>query len=225
MADIKTKLLNLTRQLFPTGRAFNFPREGVVEKFNQGLIKSENEAYLFARGILDSLLPDNANFTADDASIWELRLAMPLNTSATLADRKLAIERKLAHPGDILARQHYLYIQGQLQRAGFGVYCHENIGGAAPPAGALLPNTIQFGNINYGQAQYSQQLYNIVANYVDEYQDRYFTINDFKGAFFIGDALFPGKANVSIDRKDEFRELILRLKPAQTPAILLINYV
>lgn len=222
-SDVLNRLLKVTRQLFPTGRAFSMPENGVAEALNRGLIRSENEAYLFSKGILDSLLPDNDNFTEEDASIWEIRLGMVFNPNATLDDRKLAIERKLAHPGDILARQHYLYIEGQLQKAGFNVYCHEYVSGSIP-AGAIL-NTVQHGNIAFGQAQHGQRLTNIVANHSDENKDKYFTVNDLRGAFFIGDQVYPNNANIPFIRKTEFRELILRLKPAHTPAILLIDYV
>ena len=222
MADILVRLKKATRQLFPTGRATGMIEGGVTEAFNEGLIKSENEVYLFDVGILDSLLPDNDNFTVEDADIWEIRLGIPFNPDATFADRKAAILRKLSHPGDILARQHYLYIEGQLQKSDFDVYCHEYPGGALPAAAIL--GTTQHGNFRLGQALHAQDTFNIVANYSDEESDKYFTVNDLQGAFFVGGAVYPNTANVPIERKIEFRELILRLKPAQTPVYLLINY-
>ncbi len=223
MPDVLDRLLKATRQLFPTGRAMRVAEEGITEDFNKGLIKSENELYLFHKGILDSLLPDNSNFVDEDADIWEIRLGIPFNDLATLEERKAAIERKLSHPGDILARQHYLYIEGQLRKADFDVYCHEYPGGGIP-AGAIL-GSAQHGSIQHGQFQHAGTSFNVIANYTDAQRDANFGINDLVGAFFIGDVVYPNKANVPADRETVFRELVLRLKPAQTPVILLINFV
>ena len=225
--DIANKLLTLTKQLFPTGRAFNIRKSGVAESFNKGLIESENDAFKFAESILDSIIPDNDNFTETDALLWENRLAIPINISASLSDRKELILRKMAHPGNILARQHYLYIEGQLQYAGFDVYVHE-YQGTPIPSNAFFSDAVQYGSILYGQFQYGQTPVNVVANYTDENKDKFFapgSSDNLKSCFFIGGQTYPDKADIDEDRKTEFRELILRLKPAQTAAYLLINYI
>lgn len=43
--------------------------------------------------------------------------------------------------------------------------------------------------------------------------------------FFVGGEIYPSSATVPLDRKNEFRQLILKLKPAHTIAFLYINYV
>src|SRR5690606_32537660 len=83
-------------------------------------------AYADALKIQDAQLPDNDGFTADDATDWERRLGMIYSPLVPLADRKLAILRKMNHPGTIKARQNWLYVEGQLRAAGFDVYVHEN---------------------------------------------------------------------------------------------------
>ncbi len=197
---------------------------------------SENEAYNAALSIQHAILPDNDNFTEDDASEWEVRLGMVSNPLALLEDRKLAIKRKMNHPGDIKARQHHLYIEGQLQAAGFDVYVYENRfpdGGGGYDTqdvftitGGLGYEGLQHGDVQHGDAQHGGSFSNIIANYIDEVQDSSFYIpSNLRGTFFIGGASLGDYASIDVNRKDEFRQLILKLKPCHMVGYLLINYV
>jgi hypothetical protein len=117
----------LTKQLYPSGRAFKMPKDGFFQKLHDSLNLSEARAYTDAKAILGSILPDTDNFTAEDAAMWEQKLGMITNEDVALADRKAAILRKMNHPGTIKARQSASYIQGQLQAAGFDVDVVENV--------------------------------------------------------------------------------------------------
>jgi hypothetical protein len=65
-----------------------------------------------------------------------------------------------------------------------------------------------------------------VANHIDENLDATFTHqNNWIKTFFIGGENLGDFADVPTARKDEFRQLILRLKPTETVAYLLIDYV
>jgi uncharacterized protein YmfQ (DUF2313 family) len=108
MSSIKDKIITLTKQLYPTGRAFKMPVNGYFEKLHKALAVSEAQAYEDAISIKYSLLPDNNNFTADDATDWERRLGLPYSPSSTLSDRKAAILRKLQQPGTNPAKGHKL---------------------------------------------------------------------------------------------------------------------
>ncbi len=227
------KLMKLSKQLFPTGRAWWVPANGYFEKLLTGLLASEARAYDDAVSILDSALPDNDNFTVDDAAAWEKRLGLITNSLVSLADRKLAIKRKMAHPGLIPARQNYLYVQGQLQAAGFNVYVYENrfvdyYEGYVTKTMEewKTPSEIQYGQIQYGQQQYGPNYEQIlVANNIDEALDADFDVGPtLRSTFFIGGSTAGIQADVPAIRKDEFRQLILKLKPAQMVAYLLINY-
>lgn len=203
MFSLREKIESLFKQLLPTGRAFQSPYNGWLTTLNRALAISENKAYNDALDILDAILPDNEGFTEEDATDWERRLGMIVSPGVTFEDRKLAIKRKLAHPGRVKARQNYLYIESQLQAAGFDLYVYENF--TSIP---IRPFTT------------------IIANYVDEDLDAAtFTVPViFRGTFFIGSNPY-GFANVPIERKDEYRQLVLRLKPAQMVAYSLTNYV
>jgi len=238
MSYVSDKLLQLTRQLYPRGRAFGMPAGGDMEKLHNALAQSEARAWNAAVAIKDSILPDNDNFTTDDATDWERRLGMIYSPLVPLVDRKLAIIRKMNFPGTIPARQHYLYLEGQLQAAGFSVYVYENRF-ALYPDGYETRNPltvssgvgafqIQHGPWQHGYRQHGQiyNPYNRVINYIDESQDATFNIGDnLRSTFFVGGAPIGTFANVDINRKDEFRQLILRIKPVQTVGILFINYI
>jgi len=224
-------LLKLTKQLFPTGRAFRFSLNGIKQKYTEGLLLSEQRALDDAYSVLYTILPDNDNFTADDASIWENRLGLINGDGKPLADRKAAILRKYRYPGDILPRQSAQYIEDQLQLAGFDVYVHENRffpGPVTKSPGELgvtpLPSVVQHGQFQHGQIQHGQSLFDICANYIDSDLDSGFVMSDLRATFYISDVTLPDFADVDSDRKAEFRELILKLKPAHSAAFLFINY-
>jgi uncharacterized protein YmfQ (DUF2313 family) len=126
LISLRDKIVRLIRQLYPKSRIYKLPENTFWYQLEKAEAASKSRAYEDANAILFSILPDNANFTADDATDWERRLGLITNPAVSLANRKLAIQRKMNHPGTILARQHYLYLQGQLQAAGFDVYVHEN---------------------------------------------------------------------------------------------------
>lgn len=238
--NFRDKLDALTRQLYPTGRAFKMPKNGWLESLHRGLALSENKAYNDALAILNSILPDNEYFTEEDAGDWERRLGMIDSTGVPLATRKLAIKRKMNFPGSIKARQHYLYIQGQLRAAGFDVYVYENrfddgmggyvtkspvaIGGYGGIAATQHKTTIE-----HGQRQHGGSWGNFVVNNIEQADDLSFNVgSNLRSTFFIGGPAlesYPGTyAYVPTMRKAEFRQLILKLKPVQTLAYLFIVY-
>jgi hypothetical protein len=228
--------INITKQLYPTGRVFRMADNSFLRKLHEGLAQSEKRAYDDALSTLDSALPDNNNFTADDATAWEHRLGLITNEAVPLADRKAAIIRKMNHPGTVPARENYRFLELQLQLAGFNVYVFENrfhdgFGGYFTKSPEEFSgetfDTVQYGDPpQYGDAQYGDSIYNLVVNSLDENVDASFNIGDnLKSTFFIG-AMYPGEfADVDAERKDEFRQLILRIKPVQTVGILLVNYI
>lgn len=227
---IKEKIVSLTKQLYPTGRAFKMPVGGEYSRFHEALAVSEAKAYDDLRSILDSILPDNDNFTSDDATDWERRLGLISNPAVSLSDRKKAIARKMNYPGVVKARQHYLWLERQLQLAGFDVYVYENIPAQAPidVGGDLAMLTVvRHGQIRHGQLVPHGATYNnIVANHIDESRDLYFNVGDsFRCSFFIGGPTLGSYADVDNNRRAEFRQLILRIKPVQQIGFLFINYI
>lgn len=236
--NTQTKIKSLTAQLFPRGRAFRIPRGGVKDKLIDGINETEASTYNDALAILDVILPDNDNFDEQDAARWEDFLGLITNDAVPLEDRKLAIIRKMNHPGTIRARQNWLYLEQQLQAAGFDVYVYENIFYPGPVT--MSPTDImgniesglwdygsvpEYGEVEYGDPDGGSAWEDCVANYIDETKDAWFDVGDnFRNTFFIAGPYIDQFADVQEERKNEFRQLILKLKPQQTIAYLFVNY-
>lgn len=232
---IAERILKLGRQLFPTGRAFKISEDAYKKKLYKALSLSRAQCYTDGISTLDSAIPDNDNFTADDATSWERRLGLISNPMVSLADRKLAIIRKMNHPGTIPARENWRFLEKQLRDAGFDVYVYENrfsdgMGGyiTRTPEDVTgdMPPSVQYGDAQYGDFQYGSGAWELAVNYLDEDLDRIFNIGaNLRSTFFIGGPYVGDFANVEGNRKNEFRQLILRTKPVQTVSYLFINYV
>lgn len=223
------EIKQLTKSLYPTGRAFKMPLGSEFQLLHDGINPSLERAFNAAKSVLDSAIPDNDNFSADDASQWEIRLGLVSNPLVALSDRKLAIQRKMNHPGSIRARQHYLYLEGQLRAAGFDVYVFENrfpdgMGGyyTIPPTGVT---GIEHGDIEHGDDVETGNPYTIVASSLDETVDQTFDFSaTLKNTFFVCGPHVGDVASVISLRKIEFRQLILKIKPVQTIGFLFIDF-
>lgn len=294
--DISKHISSLNRQLYPTGRAWNFARDnqgsevvvdtfvdsegdiftdsfgnefvnisGVVASYGNKVVQAELESlirlYNDIMALLNITIPDNDEFSEVDASNWERVLGL-LNTGLSLDDRKLSINRKMTYPNGVPERTHYLFMQEQLQLAGFPVYITEN----RFPDGAgswnvedfdsLTSELYQLGISEMGVTEMGGELvsldYTVCANYMDETKDQEYLAFTYSGnelgeaemgvsqmepnsplsreqqlryVFFVGGSSFPSQVNVPIERKDEFRQLILKFKHTHTIAILYINYI
>lgn len=231
--DFKAIILNLTKNLYSKGRAFRTVFGGIKEKLHKALAISEDKAYNEAVDILDSILPDTNNFTEEFATKWERRLGLITNVLTPLADRKLAILRKINHPGTIKARQHYLYLQGQLRNAGFDVYVHENrfpdgFGGfeTRTPNEILGVSGLAVHSplIQHGQIQHGTSFAKKIANSIEQAIDDLFNIgSNYRFTFFIGGLVLGDFATIPGSREREFRQMVLRIKPVHTIAFLFLD--
>lgn len=239
MSFVGDQLKALTAQMFPTGRAFNIPPGSDKEKLIEALLASEERFWDDAISTFDSVLPDNDNFTVDDATAWEIRLGLPVNPLVSLVDRKLAIQRKINHPGTIKTRQNYLYLQQQLQDAGFNVYVYENrfpLGyGYYTKTPTEFSTTRPFpknlvrhsSSLLHGLRSAYHGYYgyaNKIANSTDKSEDASFVVPNNIFTFFIGGSTAGSWATVDANRESEFRQLVLKIKPAHTIAYTLIDF-
>lgn len=294
MTTIK-EIVNLTKQLYPTGRAWDFARSNqggdindisiftdsfgdpftdsfgnifvnisdVLASDGNKIINAELKSFIrlydYIFSLLDITIPDNENFSETDASNWE-RVFGLFNTGLTLEDRKTSILRKMTYPNGVPDRAHYLFIQEQLQAAGFPVYITENRfpdgagGWNVEDFDSLTSELYQLGIGEMGEAELNGEFttldYTVCANYIDETRDQEwlnqtFTSNELGEAemgvsemdstplpreqqlryiFYVGGSSFPSPVNIPEARKDEFRQLVLKLKHLHTVAILFINY-
>lgn len=117
---------------------------------------------------------------------------------------------------------------GDLSQMGSGQLGDFQLGGGYDIAVSTLMEQVQLGDWQMGDSQlaYRYKKEYFVANHISETQDEPFNIGtNLRSTFFIGDAYLGEFADVPAARKDEFRQLILKLKPTQTVAFLLINYI
>lgn len=234
--SVVSKILLLTKQLYPQGRAFKIPAGSDIEKLHTGLAQSESDFHDEALNIFNSILPDTNAFTATDADDWERRLGLIGSSSVSIDDRKLAIKRKMNHPGEIKPRQNYKYLEGQLQAAGFDVYVHENRFALYPTGyetqnpvdiyGSTGWKTNQHGQFRHGQKRHGIYWPDMVINHIDVERDLSFKIgSSMNFTFFVGGQTLGTYADVDADRKLELRQLILRIKPVPTVGYLFLNYI
>lgn len=227
MSFIEQIIIFLTKKLYPSGRVWRMPDSGISRLFHEAIVLSEERLYNDALAILDSILPDNDNFTTDDATAWERRLGLIISLDVPLSDRKLAIARKMQHPGTQKPRQHFLYVQEELQKAGFNVFVFENrfpdgFGGfetKTPQEVAIsdIGFPLQHGQSQHGSIQHGTILIEKIVNSTDSFVDATFDVGDnLKSTFFISSSVLGENAIILESRMIEFRQLVLKLKPAQT---------
>lgn len=227
---------DFTRQLYPTGRVWYMKRGGVFDRFHKAINRSFIRLIEDCGLTLDSFFPDNNNFSEEDATLWEYRLGLVTNESLPLSLRMDAIRRKFTYPGNVIARQHPLFIQSQLQAAGFDVYIHENKffeGGEwvyktpGEIAGIGVDNTQHgFGTQHGLGTQHGSSSFEVVANSANPVEN--YAVGGYDNlwaTFFIGGENLGDMASVPESRLYEFKELILKLKPAHTVAYLFVNFV
>jgi len=229
-------LQELHKQMLPEGEAFNVPAGGIYDKYIHAKSLIKTKAFNDALSIQYSMIPDNPFFTEDDATNWERRLGIIGNGDMSLGDRKAQILQKMAYPGTNLYRSSAEYLQAQLQLAGYNVYVYENRFFPGPvtktpgevlglPVGDAAYNDFDYGEVEYNET-YADAGVTLIANYIEEEKDADFVIgSNYRSTFFIAGATITTFANIDAARKDNFRQLILQLKPAQTVGFLFVNYV
>lgn len=229
MTELEQTLIRVKKQLFPTGRAFRVFSDSNKERILLAMSRSHADAWNDGMNILKFLLPDNDAWTSDVATEWERRLGLVTNLLTPLADRKTAIKRKMAAPGVNPSRQHYTWLEKQIQDAGFtDLYVYENIPLTNPATlNAAILSQSQHGSFQHGGIQ-SHYLNNVVVNSIYNSEDISFDFGpDLTNCFFIsaGPATPGVYANVLASRETELRQLLLTIKPVHMAAVLYINYI
>lgn len=218
-------ILKIKKQLLPAGRAFNVPSGSNFEKLLLGLAGQESKAFDAALGLLDGIIPDNENFTAEYAARWEKALSLSSSISDTLENRMSAIYRKMQFPGGARGRQHKNYLEGQLRAANFNVRIYEY-----GDIKNLLTGTDHAANTEHSfrtfHGGWKVPTYTgIVANHIEETleEDVPPTLSNLKNIFWIAGETFDTFVTIPPYRIEEFRHIVLTIKPLHTVAYLRIT--
>ena len=228
-SSIVSSFSDLSSQQYPTGRVWYMSENSNFKAFHEAINTSFARLIEDSNLSLDKMLPDNDNFDENDAELWEYRLGLITNINTDLELRKASIKRKLGHPNNVKARQSASYIEYQLQLAGFNVYLHENTLPYRTPSdiveissNLIVHNdTLLHGNsiIHGGES------FDVIANSIEpNEQYSYGDDSNLWSTFFIGGPNLGDIATVPIDRQREFKELVIKLKPAHLTAFTFINY-
>jgi hypothetical protein len=223
MSDARD-ILKLKKQLLPTGRAFNVPSGGNFEKLLLGLADQESEAYNAAIGLLNCIIPDNEDFSQDDAIRWEKVLSISASEDDSLVNRKAAIYRKMQFPGGVKGRQHKNYLEGQLRAANFNVKIYEYGDVKNFFANTVHSSDTLHSSITVHGGWNIPSYTGIIANHIDEDMetDVPATLDNLRNIFWIAGDSFSEFVTIPPYRMEEFRHIVLTIKPLHTVAFLRI---
>ncbi len=235
IANLTGMMSDLASQLYPTGRAFYMKKGGVMDNthlaFNVSFIRLVNDA----KSTINSSFPDNVDFNEDDCTLWEYRFGIVTDTSLPVATRRAALLRRMARGRNVPARQHRSYIEYQLQIAGFNVFVFENgfiEGGVKVYKKPEDISGIDAGAVQHGGdsqhgigMQHGGGNSEVIANSYKPNEPYSVADDKLWATFFIGGEVLGEMAVVPLKRQEEFRELVLKLKPAHLVAFTFINYV
>lgn len=236
-------MLTLIIRLFPRAEAWRIAIGSWLRKLLEGFASLPAAARVFIDRVYEQLNPRTVD--AENIPDWERQFGINFPASDEVT-RRLALAAKWAATGG----QSPQYIEDTLQAAGFNVYVHEwwvppneaPRTARDPRAYANQPLIGQYQCIPDGETQHecadvsngpqcTEWLMNEV-NYIvndnltpiapppipsDPDRWRFF--------IYIGAETFPNSAEVPMSRRDEFRELLLTICPAQQWIVTLVDYV
>lgn len=177
--------------------------------------------------IKDQLIADSADFTLQDIINWE-RVYGFNNSSLTQQERISILFNRMSYPNGKIYRQTASHIQEMLQNEGFNLFVHENRFWDGSKFDSINPLSSKFGGFVFGGNKFGNtgiSFNGSVQNKISDepitgiYGDKYNCI------IFIGGETFPNYSDVYLSRKNELRELILKLKPLHSIVVLLINWI
>ena len=233
--DYTDIMASLSRQLYPTGRAWSMPYNGVFDNLHKAINRSFIRVVEASNSLINSTIPDNENFTLQDVELWEYRLGISPNDSVSKESRILAIKRKLSYRANSRYRQSKNFIEFQLRQAGFDVYVHENkyFDGVnwqyytPDDISGIVTSEVQHSNdFQHGAGtQHGYSGYDVIANESTITESFSIGYGNLWATFFICGENLGDVATIPASRLVEFKELVLKLKPAHTVAFTFINYV
>ena len=184
---IRARTKALLKQLFPTGRAWQYPDDS--DSAREQAVKSESIGdFLYGvENFVSKILPDNDLFNEQAAIDWERRLDLDYNPDTlTLEERRAEITRKLSYPGGFKYTLTLEFIEYQLRASLFDVRVYRGIG-SQPPGTELIANSID--------------------------KEEGYVISNFFHTFIIAGPDINTQAIIKTERRQEFIRKILKYKP------------
>lgn len=206
----------LWQQLYPSGRAFDTSITTNRELIHSVINDSFEKVLLKFDSIITGSIPDNDFISEQEIELLEYKWGIYFTEGLTLEQRKKRLLEQIAYPDQMLCRSNANYIQHELNKNGFDVIVSENPDYLAPGL-VMRGKTIQLSeNIEHGfGSSMGGSKFRIIANSMNPNES--FNLGGVLWAtFFI-------KINTAIigNKMSEFRELVLRLKPAHLVAVVM----
>lgn len=202
---------NVWRKLYPNGRAFLTSEETNRTKVHRSIDVICNEFLEQLKTLVAGTLAFNS-IDETEIEFLENRYGIYFIEGLTLQERINRIRERMAYPNGIVNRSSAAWIEYVLRSFGFDVSVYENDGISPEVLGGF--KITQYGSSRYGSSSYGGYKYDVIANSMFENESYSFGGNLW-ATFFI-------RIGTEIDssRVREFRELVLKLKPAHLVAII-----
>ena len=211
---------------------------GILYRLHRALSISFALLWQGVTGVSYAQLPDNPYFTIADCHDWYRRLGIYDSGLVSMAEMMAAIRQRMSFPITPLNKQNYLFIQGQLQAAGFNVNVYENRFASGRTFITKTPAEIytgayplaEYGSFEYGDTEYGTgegaDGITVCANYLEPAADATLVVTNYRSTFFIADPSgITNFASIPVGRETEFRQLLIKLKPIHTVGYLAVNFI
>lgn len=202
------------QMLYPNGRAFirsDSSNRAIIHD-SIGVVNKDVVSQFESLKI--GMIPDNNKITLEEVELLEYKYGIYFVEGLTLEQRKTRLLYRMAYPNGIIYRQSAYYMEWVLRNHGFDVRVSENLD-RFPPADIIgLSELRHSNNTLHGASTHGGVKYNLIANNMQE--GEFFSLGgNIWATFFI-------KLNSELGaRKTEFRELVLKLKPAHLVALII----
>lgn len=207
---------NLEKDLYPTGRALKCAVGSNKEKIHESIHLLFEGLEDSIKTFINSLFPDNDTITNQELSFLEFIYGVYYKDNVSDNIRKERILDKIKYTKPHVYRQSLIYIQEVLNQRGFDVTIVDNLNEI--PSEAINNNNIQHSlNVLHGETtQHGKIGINVIANNLDINETILISELDQNKPFYI-----YIETPIASDRLVEFRELVLRIKPAHLVAVII----
>lgn len=215
-------LNNVYKILYPTGAAFKTLQGSFRSKVHDGVDYALSDFFDIKDSFFNGLYPDNDLITIKEIDFLSYIYGLEYPSGTTFSQKKQLLLNRMNRSGAANYKQSAIYMQKVLNDFGFDVMVTENTSGNIPVE-LMTVNFIQHGiNVQHGMGmQLGMKHLPVIANSQELREVYSLGANNNWAAFFItGIGGLDQYIPVQDSRMREFRELVLRLKPAHTVAVL-----
>lgn len=208
--------------LYPNGAAFKTLKGGFRSKVHESVDYTLNEFFEIKDSFFNGLYPDNDLITVEEVDFLSYIYGLDYPDGTTFLEKKGLLLNRMNRSGAANYKQSAIYIEKVLNDFGFDVMVTENINQEIPIE-LKTNNLVQHGiNVQHGLGvQTGMKMLPVIANSQNPREFYAIGVGNVWASFFItGKGGLNEVIPVPDSRMVQFRELVLRLKPAHTVVVL-----